>query len=179
MRDAVGGQIEIMADYNQSLSVAEAIHRVQHLEAEGVAWIEEPVLAHDFHGMAEVAAAARTPIQAGENWWGPLEVRQAIAVHATDLVMPDVMKIGGVTGWMRTSAMAQAHGLRVSNHLFPEISAQLMCATPTAHLLEYADWWNPVVERPLELRAGVAVIADDVKGTGVSWNEEVVSRYLV
>jgi mandelate racemase len=91
--------------------------------------------------------------------------------------MPDVMKAGGVTGWMRTAALAEAHGLSVSNHHFPEISAQLMCATPTAHLLEYADWWNPVIERPLEIRGGVAVIPHDVKGSGVSWNEEAITRY--
>ena len=63
--------------------------------------------------------------------------------------MPDVMKIGGVTGWLRAAALAQAEGVRVSSHLWPEISAQLLCVTPTAHWLEYADWWNPILSDPL------------------------------
>jgi mandelate racemase len=77
--------------------------------------------------------------------------------------MLDVMKIGGVTGWLRASAMAATHGLRVSNHLWPEISAQLLSVTPTAHWLEYADWWNPVLANPLEVQNGMAIPGDPIE----------------
>jgi mandelate racemase len=79
---------------------------------------------------------------------------------------------------MRAAAMAQAKGLPVSSHLWPEISAQLLCATPTAHWLEYADWWNPVVADPLRIVDGFASVAG-AAGTGVSWNEAVVDRFRV
>jgi mandelate racemase len=92
-------------------------------------------------------------------------------------MMPDVMKIGGVTGWMRAAALGQAHGIPVSNHLWPEISTQLMCATPTAHFLEYTDWWNPVLAEPLQIEQGMATVKG-VVGTGVAWNEQAVERYL-
>ena len=72
-------------------------------------------------------------------------MQHALDAQASDYVMPDVMKIGGVSGWLRAAALAQARGIRVSNHLWPEISAQLLCVTPTAHWLEYADWWNPIL----------------------------------
>lgn len=88
------------------------------------------------------------------------------------------MKIGGVTGWLRAAAMAQAEGVRLSNHLWPEISAQLLSVTPTAHWLEYADWWNPVLSHPLQIKDGMAVV-DDASGSGVSWDEKAVARYSV
>jgi mandelate racemase len=93
--------------------------------------------------------------------------------------MPDVMKVGGVTGWMHVAGLATAHQLPVSSHLFPEISAQLLCATPTAHRLEYADWWNPVMDRPLTITDGHAVIDEDAPGSGVSWQEDVLARYAI
>ena len=106
-------------------------------------------------GPRAVAREAATPIQCGENWWGALDFSHAVDAHASDYVMPDVMKIGGVTGWLRAAAIAQAKGIRVSNHLWPEISAQLLCVTPTAHWLEYADWWNPVMKEPLAIERGM------------------------
>ena len=157
---------------------AEAIARIRLLEGEGLTWVEEPTLAHDYQGHAMVAREVQTPIQCGENWWGTQDRQHAIDAHASDYVMPDVMKIGGVTGWMRAAALAHAHGLLVSSHLWPEISAQLLSATPTAHWLEYADWWNPVIAEPLRLEHGFA-ICDDATGTGVAWDESVVAKYLI
>ena len=80
--------------------------------------------------------------------------------------MPDVMKIGGVTGWLRAAALAHAKGIQVSNHLWPEISARLLCCTPTAHLLEYADWWNPILAEPLRVEKGVAIVSDAMPAQG-------------
>ena len=178
MKSAVGEDVAIMVDYNQCLTPVEAVQRIRVLDAEGLTWVEEPTLAHDYAGHALVAREAATPIQCGENWWGPLDLSHAIDAQASDYVMPDVMKIGGVTGWLRASALAQTRGIRVSNHLWPEISAQLLCVTPTAHWLEYADWWNPIVEEPLSIANGVANVAGAM-GTGVAWNESAVQRFAV
>lgn len=178
IRQAVGDEVAVMVDYNQSLSPTDAIERGRRLEEFGLAWIEEPTLAHDFAGHARVARELATPIQCGENWWGPLDMRHAIAAGACDLVMPDVMKIGGVSGWLEAAAMAATHGIRLSNHLFVEVSTQLLCATPTAHWLEYADWFNPIVARPLDIVDGNA-IPDERPGSGIEWNEPAVARYLV
>jgi mandelate racemase len=178
IRNAVGDKVAIMVDYNQCLSPTEAVQRMRALDDENLTWVEEPTLAHDYAGHAMVAREARTPIQCGENWWGPLDMQHAIDAKASDYMMPDVMKIGGVTGWMRAAALAQTRSIRISNHLWPEISAQLLCATPTAHWLEYADWWNPILEEPLTIENGMASVAG-ATGSGVSWNESAVERYLV
>jgi mandelate racemase len=176
IRSAIGPHAALMVDYNQSLTPADAVERLRHLEGEDLTWIEEPALAHDYQGHAHIAREIRTPIQCGENWWGTRDMQHAIDARASDYMMPDVMKIGGVTGWMRAAALGQVHGIRLSNHLWPEISAQLLCATPTAHWLEYADWWNPVVKEPLHVENGMARV-DGIVGSGVEWNEDAVSRF--
>ena len=79
----------------------------------------------------------------------------------------------GLTG---AAALAQVHGLRVSSHLWPEISAHLLCCTPTAHWLEYADWWNPILKEPIRVDKGMLMI-DYATGTGVEWNEDAVRRF--
>jgi len=178
MRDAVGPDVAIMVDYNQCLTPAEAVQRLRVLDGEGLTWVEEPTLAHDHAGHARIAREAATPIQCGENWWGTLDMQQAIAAGASDFMMPDVMKIGGVTGWMRAAALGHAHGIRLSSHLWPEISAQLLCVTPTAHWLEYATWWNAIVREPLVIERGMAQV-EHAEATGVAWNDKAIERFAI
>jgi mandelate racemase len=177
IRSATGKDMAIMVDYNQSLTPSEAVERLRQVEDEGLTWIEEPTLAHDYQGHARIAREIRTPIQCGENWWGVRDMQHAIEAGASDYMMPDVMKIGGVTGWMRAAALGEAHGIRLSSHLWPEISAQLLSVTPTAHWLEYANWWNAVLKEPLSVEKGMARTEGAV-GTGIEWEEEAVSRFV-
>ncbi|TMQ19672.1 MAG: mandelate racemase [Deltaproteobacteria bacterium] len=178
IREAVGPSVAIMVDYNQCLTPAAAAQRLRILDDEGLTWVEEPTLAHDHAGHARIARDARTPIQCGENWWGTLDMQHAIAAEASDFMMLDVMKIGGVTGWMRAAALAHAHSIPISSHLWPELSAQLLCVTPTAHWLEYADWWNPILREPLAIESGMARV-EHATGTGVAWNESAIERLAV
>jgi mandelate racemase len=177
IRDAVGPSVSIMVDYNQSLTPTDAIARLRVLDDEGLAWVEEPTLAHDFEGHARVAAAVATPIQCGENWWGPQDMAHAIRAGAADVVMPDVMKMYGITGWLKAAGLAEAAGLRVSTHLWSEVSAQLLSLTPAAHWLEYCDWWNPILAAPLRVEQGLSR-CEGVVGTGVEWDEAAVARCL-
>ena len=178
IRKAIGPSTALMVDYNQCLAPAEAVERMRHLDEEGLTWVEEPTLAHDYAGHAVIARAARTPIQCGENWWGVLDLQHALDAGASDLVMPEVMKIGGVTGWMRSAALAHAKNVPVSTHLWPEVSAQLLCCAPNAHWLEYATWWNPILAEPLPIEKGVPVI-EEAPGSGVGWNQAALERFAV
>jgi mandelate racemase len=178
VRDAIGGDVTLMADFNQRLSVQEAIARGRVLDGEGLAWIEEPVRAGDLAGCGRVAAALDTPVQIGENFSGVFEMREALEAGASDLVMPDLQRIGGVSGWLRSAALAHAFGVEMSSHLFPEYSAHLLAVTPTRHWLEYVDWAAPVLRQPLEIADGAAVVPDR-PGAGLEWDEEAVSRFLV
>ncbi len=176
IRSAVGPKVAILVDYNQSLDVAEARRRVSRLGQEGLEWIEEPVIAEDYAGMASVTRSATTPIQAGENWWGPREFAKAIDAGASSRLMPDLMKVFGITGWMEIAALAASRALPVSNHLFPETSAHALAATPGAHWLEYNDWWNPILAEPLALQAGSASAAAR-PGSGIEWDEKAIARF--
>jgi mandelate racemase len=178
VRSAVGEGVAIMVDYNQILSVPEAIARARALDEEGLYWIEEPTRADDFVGHARISREARTPIQLGENWWGPHDMAKSLEAGASDFAMPDVMKIGGVTGWLRAVALAEAGGVPVSSHLFPEISAHLLAVTPTRDRLEYLDLAGPILQDPLGIEEGHAVIPA-APGNGIEWDEESVQRYLV
>jgi mandelate racemase len=177
VRRAIGPDATLMCDFNQSLTVNDAILRGRTIDDEGgMAWIEEPVRADDFAGTARIARELRTPVQIGENFMGPEQMAQALAAGACDYVMPDAERIGGVTGWMRAAALAQAAGLEMSSHLFPEVSAHLLAVTPTAHWLEFVDWAAPVLADPIAPRDG-HVAAPDVPGTGLVWDEDAVRRY--
>jgi mandelate racemase len=178
VKRAIGPEVILMVDFNQALSVAEAVRRGRMIDEEGgVLWIEEPIRADDYAGCAKVAREVATPIQIGENFMGPEQMAQAVAAGCCDYVMPDAQRIGGVTGWMRAAALAQGAGLEMSSHLFPEASVQLLAVTPTCHWLEYVDWANPVLETPVRIDKGHAVgIAGP--GLGMKWNEKAVRKFL-
>ena len=140
LKDELGDNNELMVDYNQGLTVDQAFERCKELDDLGLTWIEEPILADMLEKAAELTAATRTPIQLGENLWSLTEVERALNLGSSDYLMPDVAKIGGATQWLRAAKMAERHGLKVSSHLYPEISAHLMASISNAHYLEYADW---------------------------------------
>ena len=165
----------LMTDYNQALDPTEAIRRGHALDALGLAWIEEPIRADDHAGCARVAAALETPVQIGENYWGPRDMGRAIAAQASDYTMPDLMRIGGVTGWMRSAAIAGAAGAPLSSHLYPIVSSHLLRVSETADWLEASDWANPILATPLEVKDGYAIVPD-TPGSGIDWNEEAVKR---
>jgi len=176
VRAAIGGDVALMSDFNQVLSVREAVDRGRMLDGEGLAWIEEPVRADDLAGCRQVALELKTPVQIGENFSGLFQMREALTIGASDLVMPDLQRIGGVTGWLRAAALAQAFGVEMSSHLFPEYSAHLLSVTPTGHWLEYVDWASPVLQQPFVVEDSHLVVPDR-PGAGLEWDEEAVARF--
>jgi mandelate racemase len=179
VKKAIGPDITLMCDFNQALSVNEALLRGRLLDDEGgLHWIEEPTRADDFHGNARIADALDTPVQIGENFMGAEQMAQALAARASDFVMPDLQRIGGVTGWMRAAALAQGAGREMSSHLFPEVSCHLLAVTPTCHWLEYVDWAAPVIVEPLVVKDS-HVVTPSVPGNGMRWNERAVEKYAI
>lgn len=178
VRRAVGDDVLVMSDHNQCLDVAEAMRRGHALDAEGLYWIEEPVRADDLAGHAAIARALKTSVQIGENFWSTRDLHKALAAGASDLVMPDVMKIGGATAWLRAAAMAEGAGVPISSHLFPEISAHMLAVAPSAHYLEWVDWADPLLRHRLVIERGCAVIPDR-PGHGMAWDDAAIAKLLV
>jgi len=177
VRSAVGEDILLMADFNQGLTLDRALRRCRELDDDGLYWMEEPIIYDNSSGYATLRALLQTPIQLGENFWGPRDVQKALAAGACDFIMPDLMRIGGVTGWLRAAAIAGAVGMPVSTHLYPEFSAHLMRVTETAHWLEWQDWADPILAEPFVLENG-RLIVPDRPGAGLEWDETAVERYL-
>lgn len=178
VRKAVGDDMHLMVDFNQGLNLAEALQRCHMIDNHGLAWIEEPLVYDNLDGHAQLAAELKTPIQIGENFYGPRELHKALQKKACDLVMPDFMRIGGVTGWLRAAAIAGAAGVPISTHLYPEVAAHVMRATETAHWLEWQNWADPILQKPFEIRDGLLRIPD-TPGVGLEWNEAVVEASRV
>ncbi|KJC59308.1 mandelate racemase [Bradyrhizobium sp. LTSPM299] len=177
VRALLGPEIALMIDFNQSLDPAEATRRIARLEPYDLHWIEEPVPQENLSGHAEVRDLSPTPIQAGENWWFPRGFAEAIAAGASDFIMPDVMKVGGVTGWMQVAGQADAASIPMSSHLFAEVSAHLLAVTPTAHWLEFLDFAGVILAKPAEIVDGAVTARGP--GLGIEWNEPAIAKALV
>ena len=176
VRSAAGPEVKLMVDFNQGLSLSDALLRCHALDDQGLYWLEEPIAYDNLAGYVQLTRQLETPVQLGENFFGPRALAEAVAAGAGDLVMPDLMRIGGVSGWQRAAAIAGAAGLPMSTHLYPEFSAHLMRVTETAHWLEWQDWADPVVAEPFELADGFLAIPRR-PGAGIDWNEDAVKRY--
>jgi mandelate racemase len=176
VRNRIGDKVHLMVDYNQALAVEEALARGYALDADNVYWLEEPIRHDDYAGAAELARKLKTPIQLGENFSLPAAMAVAIEQKASDYVMPDLERIGGVSGWQNAAEQAVVNRLPMSSHLYPEVSAHLLAATPTCHFLEYVDWANVLLEEPLVIADGHAVTPQR-PGHGMVWDRQAVELY--
>ena len=171
VRKRIGDDVHLMVDYNQVLGVDEALARGRALDAENIYWLEEPIRHDDYAGAARLARELKMPIQIGENFSLPAGMATALEQSAADYVMPDLERIGGVTGWRQAAELAAVNRIKMSSHLFPEVSAHLLAATPTCHYLEYVDWANVLVQEPLAIVDGHAIVPER-PGNGMVWNED-------
>jgi mandelate racemase len=178
VRDTVGAEVDIMVDFNQALGLGDAIRRCSDLDNEGLYWMEEPILYNNIAGYAELAKRVKTPLQMGENFYGERDLMNFLYAKAVHYVMPDLMRIGGISGWMRTAGVAAAAGIQMSNHVYPEISAHLLRVTPTAHWLEWVDWASPILADPIVPVKG-QITALNKPGTGIGWNEKAIAKYAL
>jgi mandelate racemase len=176
VRNRIGENVALMVDYNQALSLNEALLRGRALDAEGIYWFEEPIRHDDYAGCAQLASELKVPVQIGENFSLPSAMKSALAQGAADYVMPDLERIGGITGWQCAAIIAAENGMPMSSHLFPEVSAHLLAATPTCHYLEYVDWANVLLREPLKIQDGSAIISEK-PGNGIVWDESAVKHY--
>lgn len=177
VRDIVGPGMGLMVDFNQALEPAEALARLADLATLDLIWAEEPVLADDLVSAARITRASPVPIQAGENWWFPEGFEAAAALGASAMIMPDLMKVGGISGWMRVARLAASTRTRLSSHILHEASAHVLAASPTADWIEYLDLAGLVLAEPLTPVDGA--IAARGAGLGLDWDEVAVARFAL
>ena len=179
IRKISGENLVIMSDFNQCYDYDTALKRMNELDDIGLYWFEEPINYRNFNDCAKLSSRIKTPISIGENFHGPYDLIKSISRNASTYIMPDLMRIGGVSGWLKAANIAEAYNLKCSTHLYPEVSSHLMNLTPTAHWLEWVDWANPILQDTgFKINNGKYHIPN-IPGTGVEWNESNIEKYKV
>ena len=160
VREAIGPDVQLMADANQGLNEAQAIRLGRQLEEFDLTWFEEPLPAWDLDGLARVAAALDTPIASGETEYTRYGFRRMLELRSADVLMPDLQRVGGVSEFMRVGHMAESYDVPVSSHLFSETSIQVLGALSNATFLEYMPWFSQLYREELEIVDGHALVPE-------------------
>jgi L-alanine-DL-glutamate epimerase-like enolase superfamily enzyme len=178
IRNAVGPDIALMVDINQRWGVHEAISIGRRIEELGLAWLEDPTAHDDYQGLAKIADALTTPICAGEYLYGIEPHRQSMTHHSVDIVMIDLLRVGGVTQWMKVAGMAEAFNMPVASHLLPEIHVHLIAAVPNGLVVEYMPWtWRLFDNPPVPENGEMKVPAE--AGLGLKFAPDLFEKYGV
>jgi L-alanine-DL-glutamate epimerase-like enolase superfamily enzyme len=178
VREAIGHDIDLMCDINQRWSVHQAIDIGSRLEDVHFYWWEDVTAHDDFPGLARVADALATPVAGGEYVYGIAPFRHMLEARSVDIVMIDLLRVGGIANWMKVAGMAQAFNLPVVSHLFPEIQVHLVAAAPNGLTVEYMPWSLHLFEEvPVVANGEIHVPARP--GLGLTFNRDVIKRYTV
>jgi L-alanine-DL-glutamate epimerase-like enolase superfamily enzyme len=176
VREAIGPDVKLMADANQSLSVPEAIRLGRALEEYGLTWFEEPIPYWNHAGEAEIAAALDVPIASGETEHTSRGMLTMLQMKSADVLMPDLQRMGGPTEFIRTGHLAAAFDVKLSSHLFSEMSLPLLAAAPNAYILEHMPWFEAIYAERIELDGEGRAIVPDRPGWGFSFEMDAVRR---
>ncbi len=178
LRAAIGPDIGLYADANQSLSVKHAIRLGRELEQFDLAWFEEPVVYHDHDGCAEVRAALEMPVAAGETEYTRYGMRDILAAGAVDVLMPDLQRIGGLSEMRRVAAIASVHEVPISSHLFTEHSLCIAGSEPGCISVEHMPWNAPLFNEQMEIVDG-RITLPSRPGTGFSFDRDAIKRFSI
>jgi L-alanine-DL-glutamate epimerase-like enolase superfamily enzyme len=178
MREGIGEDIDLMCDINQLWDVNQAIEVGRRVEEYHLFWLEDVVAHDDYQGLARVADALTTPIAAGEYVYGITPFRQLLEHRSVDIVMIDLLRVGGITQWLKVAGMAEAFNLPVVSHLIPEIHVQLIAAIPNGLTVEYMPWTERFYEELPRMEDGQLVLPDK-PGLGLSFDQGALAKYAV
>ena len=178
MRETVGPDVNVMVDINQGWDVNQAIRLGRAFEDYGLFWLEDPVQADDFGGMAKIAAALDVPVCSGEYLYGITPFRQAVEQRAIDIVMIDLLRAGGITGFMKAAHMAEVFNLPVASHLATEVLVHAMAALPNGLTTEHMPWTFPLFTSVPPVESGMLVLPQS-PGLGLEFDDDALRRYAL
>ncbi len=180
IREALGPDIKLMCDINQRWRPEQAIDIGRRVEDAGVGlfWLEDVTTHDDYAGIARVNAALATPICGGELVYGIVPFRHMIEARSVDYVMIDLIRVGGITQWLKVAGMAEAFNLPVVSHVVPEIHGHLVAAVPNGLTVEYMGWMLKLFDGVADLEQGELALSDR-PGLGLEFNRATIDRYRV
>lgn len=178
VREAVGPGVKVMIDANQAWDLKETLRMAERFEQYDPYWLEEPMPHTRVDDYAHAAATMRVPLCTGESNYFKDELLTLARRRAADYLMPDLMRMGGVTEWMKAARICEGFDVAVTPHLFMEHSAHLACAAPNAGWQEYQPWWQPVIAEPPAFEDGCLVLGER-PGFGIVLDDEAVAHHRV
>ena len=178
VREALGPDVGLLVDVNQGWDEATAIRVGRELEAFDLYWLEEPLPYQDLEGCARVAAALTVPVATGETDYGSRAIKRHLELRAADVLMPDLQRMGGVSGFLDAAALCRAWHQPVSSHLFTEASCHLLAASENGLILEHMPWWEALYTEPPTVADG-HVLVPDRPGLGVDLAPAALERFRV
>ncbi|MGH3587307.1 MAG: mandelate racemase/muconate lactonizing enzyme family protein [Pseudonocardia sp.] len=176
VREAIGPDVTLMVDANQAWTLKRTVQMARAFEEFDLFWLEEPMPHSDLNAYAAARDAISIPLCTGESNYLKDEVLALARAGAADVVMPDLMRRGGVTEWVKAAHLCEAHGLPVTPHLFMEHSAHLACATPNSGWQEYQPWWQPIMANPVQIVDGAIVLPDE-PGFGIHLDDAALEAF--
>src|SRR5436190_21221665 len=178
IREAVGPGMDLMCDINQRWRPEQAIDIGRRVEDAGVGlfWLEDVTTADDFPGLARVSDALSTPVAGGEYVWGIVPFRHMMEARSVDVPMIDLVRVGGITQWLKVAGMAEAFNLPVVSHLIPEVHVHLIGAIPNGLTVEYMPWLRPLFKQVPEQQGGELVMPS-APGLGLEFDQATLDRY--
>ena len=178
MRSAIGDDIDLMVDINQGWDVNTSI-RIGRLMADyNLFWLEDPTQHQDYAGYARIADALDTPIATGEYHYGTIPFRHMLEHRSLDIVMVDLLRVGGLTGFMKVAHMAEIYNLPVVSHLATEVLAHAIAAAPNGLIVEHMPWTFGMFKEEPKLEAGQIVLPQS-PGLGIEFDDEKLAHYAV
>ena len=178
VRRTVGPDVDLMIDINQGWSVAQAITIGRRFAEHDLYWFEDPTHCEDYAGHAEIAAALDTPVCAGEYLYGLAPLRELVTRRSVDILMPDCLRVGGVTGFMKAAHLAEAHNLPVVSHLTTEFLAHAVAACANGLSVEHMPWTFPLfTEVPSINPATGQLELFDRPGFGLELDEAAIRNF--
>lgn len=172
LRETIGPDIQLMCDINQRWTTHQAISIGSRVEPYHLHWLEDVTRCDDYQGLARVTDALKTPVAAGEYVWGIEPFRQMLAQRSVDIAMIDLVRVGGITQWMKVAGMAEAHNIPVVSHLIPEVHVHLIAAIPNGEIVEYMPWCRDLFDNPVRPVKGEMTVPT-TPGLGLSFAKTI------
>ncbi|MGR6924462.1 mandelate racemase/muconate lactonizing enzyme family protein [[Actinomadura] parvosata] len=178
VREAIGPDVKLMVDANQAWDLKQTLRMAARLAPFDLTWLEEPMPYTRVDAYAIARRTMEMPLCTGESNYLKGELMTLAAQGGADYIMPDLMRMGGMTELVKVAHQCESYELPVTPHLFMEHCVHLAAGLPNVVWQEYQPWWQPIMQEPLQVVDG-RVEAGERPGFGIMLSQEAVERYRV
>jgi L-alanine-DL-glutamate epimerase-like enolase superfamily enzyme len=178
VREAVGPEMHIMVDANQSMTLTEAKRRAKAFESFDLFWFEEPLPADDVIGHAALAKSTSIPIAVGETMYSVGQFQQYLHSEAAGIIQVDVARVGGITPWLKVAHLAESFNVKVCPHFLMEIHVSLAAAIPNGLYVEYIPQLRSITNTEIAIESGFALVPG-ARSLGIDWDFDAIDRMRV